>query len=173
MYTVIGAVGSRALRVLWMLEELHLPYEHVPAKPRDPEIKARYGTTKIPVLLDGAAAVTDSVAIMTYLADKHSALTYPAGTIERAQQDAHTQFINDEMDRAFVGRCAPHICVARRTARARRERQLEMGIPTKPTAAGATFGGWRLLDGRHCDSARSLGSPLRRLGEKRKVPLGI
>ena len=28
MYRVIGYGGTRAFRVLWMLEELGLPYEH-------------------------------------------------------------------------------------------------------------------------------------------------
>ncbi len=34
MYTVIGTVKSRAARVLWMLEELEVPFEHVAATPR-------------------------------------------------------------------------------------------------------------------------------------------
>ena len=110
MYTVIGTVGSRAMRVLWMLEELGQPYDQVPAKPRDADVKAKYGTTKVPVLIAEGTTITDSVAIMTYLADKHGALTYPAGTIERAQQDAHTHFINDEMD-AILWAAARHTFV--------------------------------------------------------------
>jgi glutathione S-transferase len=42
--------------------------------------------------------LTDSTAIMTYLADKHGGMTYPAGTIERAQQDGLTNMILDELD---------------------------------------------------------------------------
>jgi glutathione S-transferase len=53
---------------------------------------------KIPVFKDGDAVITDSTAIMTYLADKHGALTFPAGTIERARQDALTHCILDEID---------------------------------------------------------------------------
>lgn len=40
MYTVIGTVGSRTLRVLWMLEELGLEYEHVRAAPRSEDVVA-------------------------------------------------------------------------------------------------------------------------------------
>ena len=98
MYTVIGSVASRAFRVLWMLEELGLSYEHIPAKPQSDEVKAHSPAGKIPVFLDGETALTDSVAIMTYLADKHGALTAPAGTLARAQQDAMTQRIADEFD---------------------------------------------------------------------------
>ena len=32
------------------------------------------------------------------MADKYNQLTFPAGTIERAQQDSFTQFILDELD---------------------------------------------------------------------------
>ena len=35
MYEIIGTRASRALRVLWMAEELGLTYTHIPAKPRD------------------------------------------------------------------------------------------------------------------------------------------
>ena len=42
MYKVIGSRASRGLRVLWMLEELGQPYEHVPAKPRSDEARS-YG----------------------------------------------------------------------------------------------------------------------------------
>ncbi|MDD9738400.1 glutathione S-transferase family protein [Marinovum sp. SP66] len=98
MYTVIGGVASRTFRVLWMLEELGADYEHRPASPHAEEVTAHSVSGKIPVLLDGDAALTDSTAILTYLADKHGALTYPAGSLERARQDAVTFAVLDELD---------------------------------------------------------------------------
>jgi glutathione S-transferase len=98
MYTVIGGIRSRALRVLWMLEELGEPYTHNAAAPRSDEVTALNPSGKVPVLLDGDAALTDSTAILTYLADKHGQLTYHAGTIDRARQDGITHFVLDEMD---------------------------------------------------------------------------
>lgn len=98
MYTVIGGVASRAFRVLWMLEELGAAYEHQPAKPRSDEVRAHNPSGKIPVLLDAGNALSDSSAILTYLADTHEALTYPAGSIERARQDAFTFAILDDID---------------------------------------------------------------------------
>lgn len=98
MYQVIGGVKSRALRVLWTLEEMALDYEHVSAPPRSDAVISFNPAGKIPVLVSGGVPITDSVAIMTYLADKHGALTFPAGTIERARQDSLTQFIVDEFD---------------------------------------------------------------------------
>ncbi len=98
MYTVIGTTKSRALRVLWMLEELGEPYRHVAAEPRSEEVRQYNPSGKVPALLVDDQPITDSVAIMTYLGDRHGALTFPAGTIERARQDAFTNRINDELD---------------------------------------------------------------------------
>ena len=86
MYKVIGKKASRGFRVLWALEEMGVPYEHVAAGARSDEAFEYNDLGKIPALVDGDAVITDSVAIMTYLADKHGALTAPAGTIARAQQ---------------------------------------------------------------------------------------
>jgi glutathione S-transferase len=98
MYTVIGTTKSRALRVLWMLEELGQPYDHIPAGPRSEDARRHNPSGKIPALLVDGAAITDSVAIMTYLGDRHGALTFPAGTLDRARQDGFTNLINDEFD---------------------------------------------------------------------------
>lgn len=97
-YVVFGGARSRAMRVLWMLEELELEYSVVAAMPRSEEVRALNPTGKIPVLVEDGVAIPDSVAIMTYLADKHGRLTAPAGTIARAQQDAFVQAVNDEID---------------------------------------------------------------------------
>lgn len=98
MYKVYGRLQSRASRVIWLLEELEQPYEMVDVPPHDPQVLALNPTGKIPVLVDGDTVITDSSAIMTYLADKHGDLTYPAGTLERAQQDALYHALLDELD---------------------------------------------------------------------------
>lgn len=107
MYKVIGSTKSRAFRVLWMLEELGQPYEHISAAPRSPEALQYNASGKIPALVDGDAVLTNSVAIMTYLGDKHGALTAPAGTVERARQDAMTLWLIDEFD-AILWSAAKH-----------------------------------------------------------------
>lgn len=97
-YTVYGTTKSRALRVVWMLEELGLPYEHVPANPRDEAVRAVNPSGKLPALTVDGQTLTDSTAIIQYLADRHGALTHPAGTLARARQDALTHCILDEFD---------------------------------------------------------------------------
>ena len=98
MYKVIGTIKSRGFRVMWMLEEMGIDYEYVPCPPRS-EIARKYNALgKIPALVDGDEVLTDSVALMTYLGDKHGQLTAPAGTPARAQQDALTLWLIDEFD---------------------------------------------------------------------------
>ncbi|MBR9842493.1 MAG: glutathione S-transferase family protein [Rhodobacteraceae bacterium] len=110
MYEIIGSPTSRAFRVMWMLEELGEPYKVQKEQPRSDAVKALNPSGKIPVFIDGDAVITDSTAIMTYLADKHGALTFPAGTIERAKQDALTHCILDEID-AVLWTAARHTFV--------------------------------------------------------------
>lgn len=101
MYRVIGTVGSRAFRVLWMLEELGETYEHVKAAPRSEGVVAFNPAGKVPVLIVEGTPVTDSTAIIQYLADRHSRFTHCAGTLPRARQDSLTQFLLDEFDAAL------------------------------------------------------------------------
>lgn len=110
MYRVIGSSKTRALRVLWMLEELGQPYDHDPQMPHGENVRPVNPSGKVPVLINGNDAITDSAAILTYLADKHGALTYPAGTMDRARQDAFTHAILDELD-AVLWTAARHTFV--------------------------------------------------------------
>lgn len=107
MYTVIGATKSRAFRVMWMLEEIGQDYIQIDAGPRSEEAIKHNPSGKIPALIDGEDVLTDSVAIMTYLGDKHGALTAKAGSIERARQDAMTFWLIDEFD-AILWAAAKH-----------------------------------------------------------------
>lgn len=101
MYTLYGFPRTRAMRVLWVLEELGQPYDYVPSAPQSPEVIALNPTGKVPVLRAGDDVLTDSVAICQFLADRHGALTFPAGTIERARQDGVTQFTVDVLEGAL------------------------------------------------------------------------
>jgi len=107
MYTVVGATKSRGFRVMWMLEEMGIAYKQNPAAARSDEAKKFNPLGKIPALVDGDDVLTDSMAIMTYLGDKHGALTAPAGTPDRARQDAMTFWLVDEFD-AILWAAAKH-----------------------------------------------------------------
>ncbi|QYK42428.1 MAG: glutathione S-transferase family protein [Paracoccaceae bacterium] len=101
MYQVIGNHRSRTLRVLWMLEELGEPYEHVDAMPQSAAVRGVNPAGKVPVLVVNGAPITDSTAILTYLADRHQRFTHAAGTLDRARQDSLTHFLLDELDGAL------------------------------------------------------------------------
>ena len=74
MITLYHCVSARSFRVLWMLEELGVPYElkMLPFPPR--ALQRSYlevnplGT--VPLMLDGATRMTESAAICQYLAQR-------------------------------------------------------------------------------------------------------
>ena len=77
MITVHHLENSRSQRVLWLLEELGLPYE-VRRYLRDPKtllappaLKSVHPLGKSPVLSDGTVTVAESGAIIEYLLDAH------------------------------------------------------------------------------------------------------
>ena len=98
MYKVIGNTNTRTLRVLWAMNEIGLEYEHLKVGAHSVEAQLANVSGKVPSLEANGISIPDSTAIITYLADKYNQLTFPAGTIERAQQDSFTQFILDELD---------------------------------------------------------------------------
>ena len=82
--------NSRSQRVLWLLEELGLPYEIKPYQ-RDkktmlapPELRQVHPLGKSPVITDGGATLAESGAIIEYLAERYGAgrLAPPPGTPE-------------------------------------------------------------------------------------------
>lgn len=97
-YTLIGSAATRAGRALWMLEELEASYEHMGVKPHAEAVLAHYPRGKVPVLLVDGEPITDSTAILTYLADSHGRFTAPAGTMARARQDMMLHCVLDELD---------------------------------------------------------------------------
>ncbi|MFO6465346.1 glutathione S-transferase family protein [uncultured Jannaschia sp.] len=98
MYRLYGQVKSRAMRPLWLLEELGETFDFVGTDPRSPEAFAVSPLGKIPVLETDDGLLFDSVAMMTMLADRAGRFTHPAGSYERGRQDALTNTINETFD---------------------------------------------------------------------------
>ena len=98
MYIVLGSTKNRTLRVIWALEELGVAYDQVVGDPGSAEVKALNPTGKVPALIVEGEVLPDSVAIMTFLSDRHNALTFPAGSVERLRMDGHIQFLLEEFD---------------------------------------------------------------------------
>ena len=76
MITVHHLENSRSQRVLWMLEELGLPYEikryerNTKTMLAPPELKAVHPLGKSPVIEDDGLAVAETGAIVEYLVEK-------------------------------------------------------------------------------------------------------
>lgn len=88
MITVHHLNDSRSQRVLWLLEELGLPYE-IKHYQRDrktmlapPELRQVHPLGKSPVITDGDATVAESGAIIDYLVERYGNGRFvpPAGT---------------------------------------------------------------------------------------------
>ena len=91
--------NSRSQRVLWLLEELGLPYE-VKRYERDARtmlapdaLRAVHPLGKSPVISDGEVVMAESGAIIEYLAEKYGQghLLPPPGTAERRR---HTYWLH-------------------------------------------------------------------------------
>ena len=82
---------SRSQRVLWLLEELGLPYEIKPYE-RDTHtllapaaLQQVHPLGKSPVITDGDLTLAESGAILEYLAERAGRLLAPPGSAERAR----------------------------------------------------------------------------------------
>lgn len=68
---------SRAANVIWMLEEVGVPYDVrfvdlMKGAHKTPEMLALNPMGKLPILTDGEAVITESAAIGLYLADRYA-----------------------------------------------------------------------------------------------------
>ena len=87
MITLYHAARTRSLRIVWLLEELGLPYElasvgfEPPARP----FSQHTPSGKFPTLDDGEVVIFESAAIAEYLLERHGngRLAPPIGTAAR------------------------------------------------------------------------------------------
>jgi glutathione S-transferase len=95
---------TRSIRVRWTLQELGLDFESitvnlVKGENRDPEFLKVNPAGKIPVLVDGDLVLTESAAIVWYLAEKYADRgLLPADARERAQAQRWMLFAVTELE---------------------------------------------------------------------------
>jgi len=83
MITVHHLETSRSQRILWLLEELGVPYElkiyqrDKATKLAPPELKKIHPLGKSPVITDGGEVIAESGAIIEYLVETRPAATWP------------------------------------------------------------------------------------------------
>ncbi|HEY1956562.1 MAG TPA: glutathione S-transferase family protein [Polyangiaceae bacterium] len=104
MMKLYGYPPTRSLRVVWTLRELDVAFDFVTVNPgkgelRRPEFLALNPAAKVPVLVDGDLVLTESVAIVLYLAAKYpEKRMLPTGLRERAEFDRWLLFTATELE---------------------------------------------------------------------------
>ena len=103
---VYGYAASRAIRTLWMCEELGVPYEHVKTTTADggtrkPEFLKINPAGHIPAIDDGGFTLSESMAINLYLAKKHGKL-YPTDPQAEAKAWQWSFWAMSELDAPVV-----------------------------------------------------------------------
>ena len=95
---------TRSIRVRWTLQELSADFEPIrvnllAGEHRRPEFLKINPAGKLPVLVDGDLVLTESVAIVLYLAEKYSHKgLLPAGLNERAEVNRWLLFAATELE---------------------------------------------------------------------------
>mmetsp|Transcript_64637 Transcript_64637/g.114953 ORF Transcript_64637/g.114953 Transcript_64637/m.114953 type:complete len:203 (-) Transcript_64637:119-727(-) len=110
-----GSKNNRGSRVLWMLQELGVPFEliDVPVAPgrgiyfEDPSKKADFlknvhTAGRLPVLIDGDLTIAQSMAITLYLAKKYGGPLSPADLAEEAKCAEWTFWCMTEVEKSAL-----------------------------------------------------------------------
>jgi glutathione S-transferase len=85
MLKIYGAAHSRAFRVIWLANEIGLPYEHIPvtfgvedAQCKEPWYLELNPNGRVPTIDDGGFVLWESSAINLYLAEKYKSPLFPS-----------------------------------------------------------------------------------------------
>jgi len=103
-----GSLRSRASRVMWLLEELGVPYEHDPVEPRseaarsDPYLRLN-PAGKVPTLQIDNFVVTESLAINLWLAQRNGPPFWPADPLQQAHVLQWTLWQSAELEPVTSG----------------------------------------------------------------------
>jgi glutathione S-transferase len=91
MITIYHAPGTRSIRVIWLCEELQIPYEVVTvdfsaAYRATPEWRRRNPVGKVPAMTDDGVSMFESGAMVDFILERHGngRLRPPPGTPEAA-----------------------------------------------------------------------------------------
>lgn len=104
MLKLYGTPPTRALRVIWLLNELGLEFESRPldlmaGEATQAPVVDLSPAAKVPVLVDGDVVLTESAAIQLYLAEKHpEAGLMPASLEDRGQMYRWMFFLVTEIE---------------------------------------------------------------------------
>ena len=107
MLTLYGATASRAHRVLWMLKELGLAFEHVQTNFMDgstqtPQFLAVNPNGRVPALDDDGLLLCESLSINLYLVKKYGGPLAPADMIEETLATQWSFWVTTEVEKPLL-----------------------------------------------------------------------
>lgn len=109
MLTIYGAPHSRAFRVIWLANEIGLPYRVVPVSFGTPQAECKQPwylhlnpNGKVPTIDDDGFILWESGAINLYLAEKYGGRWYPPRVESRGLLLQWTFFVANELEPAVI-----------------------------------------------------------------------
>jgi len=100
--------SSNVQKVLWLVGELGLEHEHIPAggphgRLNDPEFRRLNPFGLVPAIDDDGVAVWESHAILRYLAERHGGMRFWPDVTTRARIDPWMDWHQSAFQPAFMG----------------------------------------------------------------------
>lgn len=109
MLKIYGAPNSRAFRVIWLANEINLPYEHIPvtfsgsdAQCKEPWFLVLNPNGRVPVIDDDGFILWESAAINLYLAEKYKSSLYPSSPLEKGRMLQWTFFVSNHIEPPLI-----------------------------------------------------------------------
>jgi glutathione S-transferase len=107
MLTLYGVKKSRAVRCMWVMEELGLEFTHIPLNPhvgetRTSDYLALNPSGKIPTLVHDGFALTETMAINLYLASNFGGALLPKDAHNVAKVHQWTSWALTELEPALM-----------------------------------------------------------------------
>jgi glutathione S-transferase len=161
MLKIYGAAHSRAFRVIWLANELGLPYEHVPITfdVEDPECKqpwylALNPNGRVPTIDDDGFILWETSAINLYLAEKTKSAFFPRTAQGKGIIFQWTFFMANDVEPLLITILRNRLILPPAQRNAHLAEQAEKALPTKfdiferQLERTAFFGGevWNMAD---------------------------
>jgi glutathione S-transferase len=109
MLKIYGAPHSRAFRVIWLANEIGIPYEHVPVSFGVPNAQCKEAwyvalnpNGRVPTIDDGGFVLWESAAINLYLAEKYENPLYPPTSEGRGRMLQWAFFVANDVEPALI-----------------------------------------------------------------------
>jgi glutathione S-transferase len=136
---------TRSIRARWTLQELGVPFEAVSVnlvtgEHRQSPFLALNPAGKVPVLEDGDMVLTESVAIVLYLAEKYPEKLCPGGASCPRRTCPLAAVYRDRAGAAAMADQPPQRDLPRGQAVARRDRAGARGFPGHGKGARSAYG---------------------------------